>query len=193
MEGWALVGLEGASPSPAPGVCWLDHRSVAQASPADAREDAPAHRPEQRPPGRRGHAPRPLGRQPQRMLRATGAPSLLDGGGALYRAPPQSALPVPLVDRRSSILGDPTTRRFPENRSGAPIGAPRAVPPPVPESSPASVLPSVHALTKECRGLEDRYIAGWNLDGFTGPGVAGIAVAHLEDAESTEFDAVASR
>ena len=129
----------------------------------------------------------------KRMLRATGAPSLLDGGGALYRAPPQSALPVPLVDRRSSILGDPTTRRFPENRSGAPIGAPRAVPPPVPESSPASVLPSVHALTKECRGLEDRYIAGWNLDGFTGPGVAGIAVAHLEDAESTEFDAVASR
>ena len=44
--------------------CLLDHRSVAQASAADAREDASAHRPEQCPPDRREHAPRPIGRQP---------------------------------------------------------------------------------------------------------------------------------
>ena len=44
------------------------------------------------------------------------------------------------------------------------------------------------------RRLEDRHIAGWHLDRCAGPGIAcrpGLAVPHLEDAESPKFDAVA--
>ena len=60
---------------------------------------------EQRRPGRRRQAPRPLGRQLQGRR-----------GGTL-RAPAArsySGLPGPLGDRRSSLSGDPLTRRLPE-------------------------------------------------------------------------------
>ena len=56
-------------------------------------------------------------------------------------------------------------------------------------------MPSVHPATEESRGLEDRHSAGRNCDRFSGPGVAGLpglAVSHLERAESAELDAVAS-
>ena len=56
-------------------------------------------------------------------------------------------------------------------------------------------MPSVHPATEESRRLEDRHSAGRNCDRFSGPGVAGLpglAMSHLERAESAELDAVAS-
>ena len=65
------------------------------------------------PPGCRGQALRPLGRQPHER-EANRRPRHLPGdSGALCR-PTLFALPLPLGNPRSSILGDPATRRLPE-------------------------------------------------------------------------------
>ena len=76
-----------ASPCVLPRVGWLSHLTVAQASPAATRETLPVRRTKRRWPGRRGQAPRPLGRQPHRRRGRTGRPVILGDGGALP-APP---------------------------------------------------------------------------------------------------------
>ena len=58
------------------------------------------------------------------------------------------------------------------------------------------VLPSVDRALEVPRGLEDRYVVVRYLDRFPGPGGAaraGLAVSHLEGAESPELDSVAPR
>ena len=62
---------------------------------------------------RRGQAVRPPGRQPHGRRGAVGGPSLFGDGGAPCRAQ-HFALPVPLGDWRSSILGDSAARTIPE-------------------------------------------------------------------------------
>ena len=119
----ALLGIEGASPSSAPlypqGVGWLNHLTVVQASPRMPAKTLPARRLRRRWPGRLGQAPRPLCRQPHRRRGRTADPSLLGVVGARPRGP-VSALPVPLGDRRSSILGHSTARRYPETPPESP-------------------------------------------------------------------------
>ena len=69
------------------------------------------HRPEQRPPSRRTHALRPLGRWPHGRQ------------GRRRRALPSPAFhpTLPLGDSRSSILADPTPRRLPETPPESPV------------------------------------------------------------------------
>ena len=73
---------------------WLRHLSVPEPACGRPPSRLSGHRPEQRPPGRRGQAPRPLGRQPPD---GDGGHSLATA--ALHPASPRSALPVPLGDR----------------------------------------------------------------------------------------------
>ena len=73
-----LSGVEGAEPLASPlfpqRVGWLSHLTVAQASPAATRETLLTRCPRRRWPGRRGQAPRPLGRQPHGRRGRTGRP-----------------------------------------------------------------------------------------------------------------------
>ncbi len=84
------------------------------ASPAPPPKCPSGRRPEQRPSSSRGQAPRPRRRHPQgrrgrpaRLITPRAAPRSVDR--------PVSGLPVPLGDLRSSLLGHPVARRFPEN------------------------------------------------------------------------------
>ena len=101
-----LSGVEGAEPLASPlfpqRVGWLDHLSVAQASPAAARKDAPASRPRRRWPGCRGQAPRPLGCRPhgRRAQRATRHFLASAALPAAHRFPP-CPYPSQTRDRRS--------------------------------------------------------------------------------------------
>lgn len=76
---------------------------MVQASRADARETLRQRRPRPRPSDRRGHAPRPLGRQPHGRRRATGGPS-------------------PMELRTSGAPGHGRTR--PRKRRGVPMRTP---------------------------------------------------------------------
>ena len=76
-----LSGIEGARPSSAPlfpqRVGWLPASNRVGSQPCGRLRTAPAHRPKRRTPGRRGEAPRPLGRQPHERRGATGRPVTL--------------------------------------------------------------------------------------------------------------------
>ena len=91
-------------------VCRLSHLTVAQVSPAE-----PPKTPLRAPPGTTPTEPSRASSSASRSRasrseRATGDPSAL----ARSAARPRSALPIPLGHRRSSILDEPTARRFPE-------------------------------------------------------------------------------
>ena len=158
-----LVGSEGAQPpaKPLPGthgvwpqrVGWLSHLTVAQASPEARRETLPARRPEQPRPGRRGQAPRPLGRQPHGRRGRTGRPVTPPRRRHLLPHGPFPPYPYPsgTGDRRSwAILRPVSTPKCLRN-------APKRPPSPVAGSSqlPAAayrcVTYSLHACMTSAR------------------------------------------
>ena len=98
-----------------------DRRGKPLASPADARETLPRAA---RDGGHRAIAGKlSVSWSPvSRTARSDGGPSLFGDSGAPWRAQ-HFALPVPLGDRRSSILGDPTARGLPETPPESPSTA----------------------------------------------------------------------
>ena len=103
-----------ASPCVLPGVGWLDALSLCQASLGTPPKHLSGHRPEQRPPGRRGQAPRPLGRQPQgRRGPYPGAPAARSYSGLPALRPARCATWAMTRCHRSKMVRCCETRRCP--------------------------------------------------------------------------------
>ncbi len=95
-------------------VGWLDALSLCQASLGTPPKHLSGHRPEQRPPGRRGQAPRPLGRQPQgRRGPYPGAPAARSYSGLPALRPARCATWAMTRCHRSKMVRCCETRRCP--------------------------------------------------------------------------------